>query len=206
MSTLNVPRVPLCKGLLKKGNKLKSFFYLSQMYCRILQKDLIFNDFLISVASHFLKHQCPLWALDLHRVNIVHNSFHDDCHLLPGLMVHIPDKAILAETGKSVPVEDVVIGTMITVCAGEKIPLDGNVTKGQASVDESSITGESIPIEKSQGDKTYSGTIVQNGYLEVREICMFFMRNLLDYSTVSQTWQLEVGNRPSPPQCPPLGG
>ena len=82
-------------------------------------------------------------------------------------MVHIPEQAVIAETGKSVPVEDIVIGSRIIVCAGEKIALDGDVVKGQASVDESSITGESMPIEKGPGDKTYSGTIVQNGYLEV---------------------------------------
>ena len=86
-----------------------------------------------------------------------------------GLMVHIPEQAVIAETGKSVPVEDIVIGSRIVVCAGEKIALDGDVVKGQASVDESSITGESMPIEKGPGDKTYSGTIVQNGYLEVRK-------------------------------------
>ena len=85
-------------------------------------------------------------------------------------MVHIPDVAVLAETGKSVPVEEIEIGTIIMVCAGEKIALDGRVIKGHASVDESSITGESMPIEKSQGDKTYSGTIVQNGFLEVSSI------------------------------------
>lgn len=84
-------------------------------------------------------------------------------------MVHIPEQAVIAETGKSVPVEDIEIGSRIIVCAGEKIALDGDVAKGQASVDESSITGESMPIEKGPGDKTYSGTIVQNGYLEVRK-------------------------------------
>eukprot|EP00794_Sanderia_malayensis_P012801 gene12801-14114_t len=86
---------------------------------------------------------------------------------ISGLMVRIPDEAVLAEIGKSVPVEDVTIGSIIVACAGEKIPLDGKVIKGQASVDESSITGESMPIEKSQDDKTYSGTILQNGYLEI---------------------------------------
>ena len=54
------------------------------------------------------------------------------------------------------------------VCAGEKIALDGKVVKGHASVDESSITGEAVPIEKAPDCQTYSGTIVQNGYLEVR--------------------------------------
>lgn len=82
-------------------------------------------------------------------------------------MVKLPDNAVLAETGKSVPIDEVKIGTMIVVCAGEKIALDGDVVKGHASVDESSVTGEAVPIEKGPGSKTYSGTIVQSGYLEV---------------------------------------
>ena len=82
-------------------------------------------------------------------------------------MVRMPNVAVLAESSNTVPVEDVEVGTHIVVCAGEKIPLDGSVVKGQASVDESSITGESVPIEKNEEDSVYSGTIVQNGYLEV---------------------------------------
>ena len=84
--------------------------------------------------------------------------------------MQLPDKAVLAETGKSVAIDEIEIGTRIIVCAGEKIALDGEVVKGQASVDESSITGEAMPIEKGPQSKTYSGTIVQNGYLEVRPI------------------------------------
>lgn len=83
--------------------------------------------------------------------------------------MQVPDRAVLAETGKSVPVDEIEIGTRIIVCAGEKIALDGEIVKGQAAVDESSITGEAIPIEKGAGDQTHSGTIVQSGYLEVRE-------------------------------------
>ena len=88
--------------------------------------------------------------------------------------MQVPDRAVLAETGKSVPIDEIEIGTRIIVCAGEKIALDGEVVKGQAAVDESSITGEAIPIEKGEGDKTHSGTIVQNGYLEVRDKFMTY--------------------------------
>ena len=87
---------------------------------------------------------------------------------------------MLAETGKTVPVEEIEIGTRILVCAGEKIALDGDVVKGQASVDESSITGESMPIEKAPGCKTFSGTIVQSGYLEVFDFTVFVTNSLSD--------------------------
>ena len=83
--------------------------------------------------------------------------------------MQLPDKAVLAETGKSVSIDEIQIGTRIVVCAGERIALDGEVVKGQAAIDESSITGEAIPVEKGLGSQTYSGTIVQSGFLEVRE-------------------------------------
>ena len=78
-----------------------------------------------------------------------------------------PEKAILAETNQSVPVEEVTIGTVLLVTAGERIPLDGEVTKGKAAVDESSVTGESTPISKQAGSKVFSGTIIQSGFLKV---------------------------------------
>ena len=84
-------------------------------------------------------------------------------------MIQLPDKAVIAETGKSVPLDKIEIGSRIVVCAGERIGLDGTVVKGQAAVDESSITGEALPIEKGPGSIIYSGTIVQSGYLEVSD-------------------------------------
>eukprot|EP00795_Rhopilema_esculentum_P005053 gene5053-165_t len=103
---------------------------------------------------------------------------------ISGILVHAPDHAVLAETGKTVPVEEIEIGTRILVCAGEKIALDGDVVKGQASVDESSITGESMPIEKAPGCKTFSGTIVQSGYLEIKTT------STSEDSTVSKVTQM----------------
>ncbi|XP_031562992.1 cadmium/zinc-transporting ATPase HMA3-like [Actinia tenebrosa] len=83
------------------------------------------------------------------------------------LMLKRPEVAVLVETGKSVPIESVAIGTLIAVRPGELIPLDGVVAKGKAAVDESSITGESLPVEKTAFSKVYSGTVNQNGYIEV---------------------------------------
>ena len=82
-------------------------------------------------------------------------------------MLSSPETAVLAETNKTVPVEDVEIGTLILICAGDKIPLDGDVVAGKAAVDESSLTGESTPVNKEKGNQVFSGGLVQSGYLKV---------------------------------------
>lgn len=64
-----------------------------------------------------------------------------------------------------IPVDDVQVGDTIIVRPGEKIPVDGTVQKGKSSVDESMITGESIPIEKTEGDSVIGSTINENGTL-----------------------------------------
>ena len=87
---------------------------------------------------------------------------------ISGLMLKAPLVVILASSGECVPVEEVTIGTAIAIRPGERIPLDGEVVKGRAAVDESSVSGESVPVEKSEGSKVFSGTVNQNGYLEVK--------------------------------------
>ena len=87
---------------------------------------------------------------------------------ISGLMLKAPPVVILASSGECVPVEEVTIGTAIAIRPGERIPLDGEVVKGRAAVDESSVSGESVPVEKSEGSKVFSGTVNQNGYLEVK--------------------------------------
>jgi len=67
-----------------------------------------------------------------------------------------------------VPLEEVVIGDTILVKPGEKIPVDGTVIAGVSSVDESMITGESIPVDKKEGDPVIGATINQNGMLTIR--------------------------------------
>lgn len=69
-------------------------------------------------------------------------------------------------TTVDVPIEQVVAGDTIVVRPGEKIPVDGMVTKGNSSVDESMITGESIPIEKTTGSTVIGATINKNGSFE----------------------------------------
>ena len=78
----------------------------------------------------------------------------------------MPKRAVLS-SGKSIPLEEVQVGDILAVRAGEMILADGSVLKGESVVDESALTGEAKPLPKKKGDKVSSGTIVQNGYLEV---------------------------------------
>lgn len=85
------------------------------------------------------------------------------------LMELAPKEALVRRYGKEMilPVEEVEISDSIIIRPGEKIPLDGKVIKGYSSVDQSPITGESIPVEKKEGDDVFAGTLNQRGVLEV---------------------------------------
>ncbi|EOF5964164.1 gold/copper-translocating P-type ATPase GolT [Salmonella enterica] len=67
-----------------------------------------------------------------------------------------------------IPVDEVVLGDCVEVRPGERIPVDGEVTEGRSFVDESMITGEPIPVEKSAGSAVVGGTVNQKGALTVR--------------------------------------
>ena len=76
---------------------------------------------------------------------------------------------VLREDGEaSIPVEQVVEGDLLLVRPGEYIPVDGEVKKGNSSVNESMLTGESMPVEKSPGDTLYGATLNQLGLLHYR--------------------------------------
>lgn len=66
-----------------------------------------------------------------------------------------------------VPAKEVNIGERVRVLAGETVPLDGKVTEGTTSIDQSSLTGESMPVDKTLGDEVYSGTVNQMGTFEM---------------------------------------
>lgn len=78
--------------------------------------------------------------------------------------------AIVERDGEEVviPVEDVEVGDIVLVKPGAKIPVDGVVVEGRSTVDESMITGESVPVKKEVGDKVIGATINKNGMLKVR--------------------------------------
>ncbi len=69
-----------------------------------------------------------------------------------------------------IPAEEVVIGDVIIIKPGEKIPADGKVIEGFASVNQAAITGESMPLEKELGSSVYSGTIVESGYIIIEAV------------------------------------
>lgn len=86
------------------------------------------------------------------------------------LMKLRPDQALTRRDGELVmlKIDELVVGDVVVVRPGESIPLDGTITEGSSSLDESSLTGESMPSTKKEGDSVFAGTINQTGSLEVR--------------------------------------
>ena len=81
-----------------------------------------------------------------------------------------PKTATVIRDGKEIqiPAEEVVVGDIIIVKAGEGVPVDGVITEGSAVLDESAITGESIPVEKTVGERVTGATISKSGYFVMR--------------------------------------
>ncbi|MGC8229493.1 heavy metal translocating P-type ATPase [Pseudobacillus badius] len=71
---------------------------------------------------------------------------------------------------KVIPIEEVVSGDIVFVKPGEKVPVDGEVIEGTSAVDESMITGESVPVDKSKGDVVIGSTVNKNGALTIRAL------------------------------------
>jgi Cu+-exporting ATPase len=86
------------------------------------------------------------------------------------LMGLAPKTAIIIENGeeKEIPIDEVIPGDIIVVKPGAKIPVDGVVTEGNTSIDESMLTGESMPVDKKAGDKVYGATINANGVIRFK--------------------------------------
>ncbi len=86
------------------------------------------------------------------------------------LMGLAPKTAIAIQEGKEVeiPIDEVEIGDVILVKPGEKIPVDGEVLDGHTAIDESMLTGESMPIDKKAGDKVYAASINTNGMIHFK--------------------------------------
>lgn len=79
-----------------------------------------------------------------------------------------PSEALVKRDGKELKIilNEIVLGDIVVVKPGEKIPADGKIISGFSTIDESMITGESIPVEKSKGSKVIGGTINKNGSFE----------------------------------------
>ncbi|MBZ4646628.1 MAG: heavy metal translocating P-type ATPase [Clostridia bacterium] len=86
------------------------------------------------------------------------------------LMGLAPKTAVVIHDGKemTIPIEEVEVGDIVLVKPGEKIPVDGEVIEGRTSVDESMLTGESIPVEKNIGSKVIGASINKNGTIKFK--------------------------------------
>ncbi len=103
------------------------------------------------------------------------------------------DTANVLKDGKFIPTpcEDVAIGDIIQVSAGEKIPLDGAVTKGTAHIDTSALTGEAVPVSVHDGDSVMSGCINTNSVIEIE------VTKAYSDSTASKILELVQSNKKS---------
>lgn len=115
-----------------------------------------------------------------------HRAVHKSRKSISALMDIRPDYANLEKDGKVLKASpnEVRIGDIILVKTGEKIPLDGVVIEGEASVDTSALTGESVPVNLKAGDNALSGCINKNGLLKIK------VNRLFGESTVSKILEL----------------
>lgn len=93
-----------------------------------------------------------------------------------------------AKRGKEevrLPVEEIAVGEVIIVKPGERIVMDGVIRSGASAINEATITGESIPVEKTDGDAVYAGTLLANGALFLLSLVLG-MGNL--WLAVLPTW------------------
>ena len=107
-----------------------------------------------------------------------------------------PKTSIVIRENKEIEIntEEIVQGDIIVIKPGTNIPVDGVVIEGNSYIDQSSITGESIPVEKNIGDNVVSGTINKNGYLKIKAI------KVGEDTTLAQIIKLveEAGNSKAP--------
>lgn len=116
------------------------------------------------------------------------------------LMDLAPKSAIVIRDGKEIEmeVEDILINDIIIIKPGSSIPVDGIIVEGSSSIDESSISGESIPLEKSVGDAIISGTFNTNGSFQMKAT------RVGDQTTLAQIIQLVEDANSSKPELAKL--
>lgn len=97
---------------------------------------------------------------------------------------------------REIPVEEVQIGQIVVVRPGDRVAVDGEISAGESSIDQSPVTGESVPVEKVPGDPVFAGTINQDAALDVR------VTKLAQDNTLSRVMQMvqEAQSQQSPTQ------
>lgn len=95
---------------------------------------------------------------------------HKTTDAISQLMSLVPDKAVVLKDGKEteVPVSSVQVRDIVVLKTGSRVPVDGIVVKGSGALDESSLTGESIPVDKKEGEELSTSTLLTQGYIEMR--------------------------------------
>ena len=88
-----------------------------------------------------------------------------------GLMDLAPETATMRQTDgswKELPAKEIAKGSVVRVRPGERIALDGLITAGSSAINQAPITGESLPVEKAEGDQVFAGTINETGSFEYK--------------------------------------
>ena len=91
---------------------------------------------------------------------------------LEGLIALAPQTAVVLVDGKEqeIPIEKLKVGDIFVVRPGGRIPVDGEIVKGQCAVDQSALTGESIPVDLQEGDRVYAACINMTGYIQCKAL------------------------------------
>ncbi len=122
---------------------------------------LTIGEYLEAAAIAFLFSTAEL--LERYAVDRARASMESLMDLAPGTAVVVRDGV-----EETVRASEVAVGDVVAVRPGERIPVDGTVVEGGSAVDESPITGESLPVEKDPGDRVFAGAITRDGFLHVR--------------------------------------
>ncbi len=129
----------------------------------------------VAVTGAFVIGQWPeaamVMALYALAERIEHRAADRARRAIGGLMALAPDEADVQTPQGAwarVPAREVPVGAVLRVRPGERVPLDGVVTAGTSAVDQASVTGESIPVDKAPGDAVFAATVNQSGELQVR--------------------------------------
>ncbi|WP_018131873.1 heavy metal translocating P-type ATPase [Effusibacillus pohliae] len=120
-------------------------------------------------------------------------------HSIRSLMDIAPKEATVLRHGQEIrtPVEELAVGDVILVRPGEKIAIDGEIIDGTSSINEAAITGESMSVDKTVGDRVYAGTLNQQGAIRVR------VTKLVEDTTIAKIIHLveEAQNERAPAQA-----
>ncbi len=158
-----VGRSPNMDSLIAMGTSAAVIYSLYSTY-RITQGDFIYmNDLYFETAGVIIT--LILLGKSLEAVSKGKTS-----EAIKKLMGLAPKTAVVIKDGKEVnlPIEEVEVDDIILVKPGEKIPVDGIVVQGHTSIDEAMLTGESIPVEKKEGDKVFAASLNKNGSIQFK--------------------------------------